>query len=69
MGYARDLVRPNLLLFQWMVGDAFRKEMLKESHVLKAEKRNLVVRLPKETVVSDGIGKLSVHTYLMCYLW
>ena len=69
MGYARDLVRPNFLLLQWMVGDAFRKEMLKESHVLEAEKRNLVMRLPKSTVVSHGIGKIPVHAYLMCYLW
>jgi hypothetical protein len=41
----RNLVRPNLFLFQGVVGVALRQEMLKEAHVLKTEQRDLVVRL------------------------
>jgi hypothetical protein len=42
---ARDLVRPNLLLFQWMVRVALREKVLEEAHVLQTEERNLVVGL------------------------
>lgn len=34
MGNAWNLVGPNLLLLQWMVGVALGEEMLEESHIL-----------------------------------
>lgn len=42
---ARNLVRPNLLLLQWMVRVALGQKVLEEPHVLQAKEGDLVVRL------------------------
>ena len=45
MCYAWNLVGPDLLLLERMVGIALGQEVLKTSHVLQAEEGYLVVRL------------------------
>jgi hypothetical protein len=42
---ARNFVRPDFLLLEWVMRDALSEKMLKESHVLKTKQGDLIMGL------------------------